>query len=204
MRLFVTLSALALTLSSASALGDGPPFVEVSAPVGDRWIQVQANDYSAVWMKRTGKPDVSFGLAVLAQPVRERFDSDQAFAAWVADQKASNPDPDRFETLRNDVAAAGDDRPTCVQYETVVLDREPGGGGPLRLQVGGLACLHPDSPDLYYDVQYSGRTADSARLDPMLLREGWAFVKSLRFSSPEDHDGSSRPGKPPPVEREAT
>lgn len=204
MKFSSTVGALALALVFGSALGDGPPFVEVSPPVGAKWAQVQANDYSAVWMKHTGDADLSFGVAILSQPVRERFESDQAFASWVTDQKASNPDPKRFETVQNDVAPAGDDRATCVRYETVVLDRQPGGGQPLRLQIGGLACLHPDSPDLYYDVQYSGRTPDSMRLNTTLLREGWAFVNSVRFTAPDADAGPERPGKPAPVEREST
>lgn len=197
------LACLLLFLASGPAFGDGPPFVEVAEPVGETWVQVQHNSYSAVWMKRTGDPSISFGLALLTQPVENPFDSPAAFAAWVRAQKASNPDPERFETLRNDVAPAGADRPTCVRYETVVLDRSPGGGEPLRLEIGGLACIHPQAPDRYYDVQYSGRTPDSARLSRTLLREGWAFVNSIEFIAPESVDEASPAETPRPVEREA-
>lgn len=201
--MFTRMFALvAMTLAPLVSLGEGPPFVQVSEPRDEAWIQVQSNAYSAVWMKRTGIPDISFGVAVLSQQITTEFDTPEALADWVRTQKSANPAPDRFETVRNDVAPAGGDRPTCVRYETVVLDRTPGGGGPLRLEIGGLACLHPEAPDLYYDVQYSGRTPDSMRLDDTLLREGRAFVDSVRFTAPEE--AKEPTGKPGPVEREST
>lgn len=191
-----------MTLAPLASLGDGPPFVEVREPRGEEWTRVQSNAYSAVWMKRTGKPDMSFGLAVLSQQIVTDFDNLKAFADWVRTQKAANPAPDRFETVRNDVSPAGDDRPTCVRYETVVRDRMPGGGRPLRLEIGGLACLHPEAPDRYYDVQYSGRTRDTGRLDATLLREGRSFVDSLRFTTPDEKHTPA--AGPEPVEREST
>jgi hypothetical protein len=193
---------VAMTLAPLVSLGDGPPFVEVHEPRGEEWTRVQSNAYSTVWMKRTGRPDVSFGLAVLSQQIVTVFDTPEAFADWVRTQKAANPAPDRFETLRNDVSPAGDDRPSCVRYETVVLDSTPGGGRPLRLEIGGLACLHPDAPDRYYDVQYSGRTPQTMGLDAALLREGRSFVDSVRFTSPDEKHGPA--GGPEPVEREST
>ena len=196
-------ASLLLLLASGQVLGDGPPFAEIAEPVGEAWVQVQLNSYSAVWMKHTGDPSISFGLALLTQPVERPFGSPAEFAAWVRAQKGNNPDPERFETLRNDVAPGGDDRPTCVRYETVVLDKSPGGGEPLRLEIGGLACLHPDAPERYYDAQYSGRTPGSARLSQTLLREGWAFVNSLEFIAPESEEEAPPAETPRPVEREA-
>jgi hypothetical protein len=192
---------VAMTLPPIVSLGDGPPFVEIREPRGAEWARVQSNAYSAVWMKRTGKPDISFGLAVLSQQILTVFDSPGAFADWVRTQKAANPAPDRFDTVRNDVSPAGVDRPTCVRYETVVLDRTPG-GRPQRLEIGGLACLHPEAPDRYYDVQYSGRTPDTMRLDATLLREGRSFVDSVRFTTPDEKHAPA--GGPEPVEREST
>lgn len=195
-----------LILTAGAARGDDFPGISVDPPETDAWIQVQQNAASLVWMRRTGRPDLSMGVALLTQRMDRGFASHDAFVDWVRSRKEANPDPERFRLVDNRVAPAGGGLPTCARYATVIEDRTATGPGEpdLRLQVTGLACLHPDHPRRYYDIQYSARMPAGVPLPAELAREGRAFVESARFRTPpEDGDWSLGEGAPAVATRES-
>lgn len=195
---------LAVCVSAASEDLGG---VMIVPPAGDEWLRVQANSQSLVWMKRTGNPDITFGVALLTRPIATDFASRADFADWVRRASEANPDPDRFRLIRNDVFTGQDVAENCVRYHRVIEDRSAGEqpSAALRLEVTGVACRHPDEPMRYFDAQYSGRMPLSTRLPQALTEEGQSFVDSLDFSDvPDDGDWSLAEGQPSKTRREET
>jgi hypothetical protein len=182
------------------------PGIAVSAPSADNWLPVQRNAHAVVWVRRTGIEDLTMAVALLTQSMAQSFATGQEFLDWVTASKEANPDPSRFRLVSNRVApAAGEGRTTCVTYVTVIEDLSGGPGGELRLEVSGLACLHPEQPMRYYDIQYSARMPVGASLPAELSLEGQQFVDSVRFSAPPpDGDWSLGEAAASPRRREAT
>ncbi len=164
---------------------DYPGFTLI-APTGENWRLVQQNAGSLVWMKRVEMRDASFLVAVLTSPAPVLFDSQEAFLAFVRKTKQTNPHPKRFLVHRSEIAAASAPGPFCVRYDTAIEDRSTRGkkGRPLLLEVAGLACLHPDAPDRYFDIQYSSRHPMDVATRESELLEGRSFVEGFSFTSP--------------------
>ncbi len=181
---------LVLLLLPAPLGAEDLPGFTISPPAGVHWREVQRNATSLVWMRRTADRDTSFGVAVLSSRLSTRFDDD-GFLDWVKRSKTANPDPRRFGFIEAHHAADAGNGARCVRYRTVIEDRTLG----TLLQVAGLACLHPDEPQRYFDVQYSARYPAGVTLADDLIAEGDAFVESLRFTAPPaDGDWSMGPG----------
>lgn len=170
---------LALLLLPASLGAEDLPGFTITPPAGDHWREVQRNATSLVWMRRTADRETSFGVAVLGSRLSTRFDDD-GFLDWVRRSKSANPDPRRFEIVESSYAADGENAARCIRYRSVIGDRPRG----TLLQVAGLACLHPDEPQRYFDVQYSARYPAGVTLAEDLIAEGEAFVESFRFTAP--------------------
>lgn len=193
-------ACLTLLLWPALIAAEALPGFTVSPPPGEDWREVQRNAVSVAWMRRTSDRDISFGAAVLTSRLNVRFDDDERFLAWVQRNKNTNPDPDRFEIREASYAARPHNGARCVSYRTVIADRAMG----RLLQVAGRACLHPDAPQRYFDIQYSARLPAGAVLDGELIAEGEDFVESFRFAAPpEDGDWSIGPGAPVENQRDA-
>jgi hypothetical protein len=208
MKKFLMAQACALLLAvGVPAAGGDLGGVVIAPPTGDDWTLVQANSQSLVWMKRTGDPDITFGVALLTRPITTDFATRADFADWVRRAAETNPDPDRFHLLKNDVLAGQDVDDNCVRYHRVIEDRSAGEGPDtaLRLEVTGVACRHPEEPMRYFDAQYSGRMPLPAHLPQALTEEGTSFLDSLGFSGvPEDGDWSLAEGEPARTQREET
>jgi hypothetical protein len=170
---------LVLLLSAAPLGAEELPGFTISPPAGGHWREVQRNATSLVWMRRTADRDTSFGVAVLSSRLSTRFDDD-GFLDWVKRSKSANPDPRRFEIIESSYAADAENAARCVRYRTVIEDRTLG----TLLQVAGLACLHPDDAQRYFDVQYSARYPMGVTLAGDLIAEGDAFVEGFRFTAP--------------------
>jgi len=189
------------------AAGEDLGGVIIAPPDGADWTLVQANSQSLVWMKRTGDPDITFGVALLTRPIATDFATRSDFADWVRRAAETNPDPDRFHLRQNEVLTGDDVEDNCVRYHRVIEDRLAGEDPDtaLRLEVSGVACRHPDEPMRYFDAQYSGRMPLPVRLPPTLAKEGRSFLDSLGFSGvPEDGDWSLAEGEPVRTQREKT
>lgn len=196
-----------LWLVTVTAAGADFPGVSIAAPGGNPWIQVQDAADSQVWMRNTGREDLTLGVALLTGPAPENLTERSSFVDWVTRTKEYNPDPRRFRLVSNRIQPAEDHRPSCVRYATVVEDRSAGTApaATLRLEVAGLACLHPDAPGRFIDVQYSARMPSGDTLPAELRREGEAFVESVRFRPPPaDGDWSLGNRAATPGRRQAT
>ena len=198
--------ATALLLWAVVAGAEDFPGISVEPPQGGSWVQVQRDIASLVWMRQTGRPDVSLGVALLTQGLDERFADHDEFLAWVRRTKGANPDAGRFRLVSNQVSPAGAEFETCARYTTLIEDRSAARavGTALRLDVSGLACLHPDEPGRYFDIQYSVRLPAGLSLPAELVEEGRAFVESARFRpAPADGNWSLGEGVTAPVRRES-
>ncbi|MGB5622840.1 MAG: hypothetical protein WBN65_10140 [Gammaproteobacteria bacterium] len=178
---------LALLLQPILLVAAEFPGFTVVTPAGDAWRQVQRNSVSIVWMRRTADRTDSFGAAVLTSGLNTRFDNDDGFLDWVRRSKSANPDPGQFALRESSFALDPAVARRCVRYRTLIEVRAAG----TLLEVAGLACLHPDAADRYFDVQYSARYPLDAKLGAELAEEGAAFVDSFRFTAvPADGDWS--------------
>jgi hypothetical protein len=96
---------------------------------------------------------------------------------------------------------AGGPAEGCVRYRTSLIDRQTAAGGrqPLVLRITGLACLHPDRPDRYFDVQYASRAPRGVEPGDGDIAEGEAFLDGFAFGPPPGDDrwalgeGDARP-----------
>lgn len=196
-----------LLLLAGVAGADAFPGISVTPPATGAWVQVQRTARSVVWMRRTDVENVSLGVALLTQPLERAYASHDEFIHWVRRTKEANPDPSRFRLVSNTMKPAGGALDTCVRYETVVEDASTGGGpgALLRLEVAGLACLHPGDSARYFDIQYSTRMPVGNALPGELLVEARAFVDSVNFlAPPADGDWSLGEGTTEHRRREAT
>jgi hypothetical protein len=198
--------AVILVLICGTSRADDFPGFSVTPPSPADWMQVQRNAFSIVWMRRTGNPDLSVGVAVLTQSMSRVFESPAQFIEWVTLSKEANPDPGRFRLVSNQVAPAdGEGLASCARYSTVIEDSSGGPDAVLRLEVAGLACLHPEQPGRYFDVQYSARMPTGESFPEAMVREGQAFVDSFRFAAPPPGgDWSLGPATPAPGRRQET
>ena len=167
-----------LFLSAPLGAEDLPGFT-ITPPDGGHWHEVQRNATSVVWMRRTTDRDTSFGAAVLSSRLSTRFDDD-GFLDWVNRSKSANPDPRRFEIIESGYAADAEKTARCIRYRTVIEDRTLG----TLLRVAGLACLHPDDAQRFFDVQYSARYPAGVTPADDLIAEGDAFLESFHFTPP--------------------
>jgi len=208
MRRHPTAAVLAafLILFVEVSVADDFPGIVVTPPPADHWVQVQRNANSIVWMRRTGRQDLTMGVALLTQAIDRRFATRGEFLDWVTASREANPDPARFRLVSNRVTpSSGDGRDTCVSYATVIEDLSGGPDRTLRLEVAGLACLHPVEPTRLYDIQYSARMPVGAALPAEMAIEGQQFVDSVRFAAPPPGgDWSLGPATRPPGRRQAT
>ena len=180
------MNTLAIVILAASSRLSYAGF-SVEPPETEGWVQVRDTDAAVVFMKRLEAEEHTFGVAVLTRPIRRRFDDVETFRNFVLSQKTQNPNPARY-TVDHAEASAEGPAPMCVRYVTRVLD-----GGPpdfetrveLTLNVTGFACLHPQAPSQFYDIQYSERRNRKGR-DRDLSREGETFIKGFRFEAPPD------------------
>ncbi len=181
------MSALAILVLAAAARVSYAGF-SIEPPTDGAWTQVRDTDAAVVFMKRLDHEAHTFGVAVLSRPIRRRFQDVQELRTWVLAQKTQNPNPARYSMEYAEASPEGPG-PMCVRYVTRVID-----GGPpdfeqprsLTLNVTGFACLHPDAPSQFYDIQYSERRPGRKGRDRALALEGEAFIKAFRFEAPPD------------------
>jgi len=182
------------------------PGISITPPQGEEWVQVQGSAHAVAWMRRTEAGNLTMGVALLTQALNQRFDNREEFLAWVTYSKGANPDPQRFRLVSNRVTeTAREGYETCADYTTVIEDLSGGPAAVLRLEVIGLACLHPAQPLRYYDIQYSARMPTADELPKALAREGRQFVDSARFTAPPtDGDWALGRATQTPGRRETT
>jgi hypothetical protein len=175
-----------LTILACFVVADDFPGMSIEPPTGDHWVQVQHTARTLVWMRRTDRADMTMGVALLTQRLEGEFASHEDFSRWVRKTKESNPDPRRFRLASSLIEPAIEGLSSCVRYSTQIEDKTGGGGEEsiLRLHVAGVACLHPDDPSRFVDVQYSARMPSGTELPVELKEEGQAFVDSLTFLPP--------------------
>ncbi len=191
---------LALLLQPIGLVAAAFPGFAVATPAGEAWRQVQHNAVSIVWMRRTPDSASSFGAAVLTSRLNTRFEDDDSFLDWVRRSKSANPDPEQFAVRESSYALDPAIAERCVRYRTLI-EVLPAS---TLLEVAGLACLHPDEPGRYFDVQYSARYPLGGKLADDLANEGAAFVDSFRFNAgPADGDWSLGSGAPVESRRDA-
>ncbi|MGI9264218.1 MAG: hypothetical protein ACR2QU_04780 [Gammaproteobacteria bacterium] len=197
-RLWVFFIGLLLLATTVPAAGQDYPGFSLDPPSGDDWRLVQQNAKSLVWMKRVDMEDSTFLVAVLTGPAPVSFDSPEAFLAFVKKSKQTNPDPSRFVVHRSKVAAVTHPGSYCASYDTAIEDRSSAQGEarPLLLEVAGLACLHPDAANRYFDVQYSSRHRIDTETRASEASDGREFVNGFRFADPPP-DGKWALGKRP-------
>jgi hypothetical protein len=178
------------------------PGFSLQAPAGPLWIRVRRDSRSLVWMRRQSDPAHSYSVAVLTGPLPAEAQSGPDFEAWLRRNKLTSPDPGRFVVTDAALGDRDDRTAGCLEYRLRAEDRS---GGPVMvLDVAGLACRHPESPDRYFDVQHAerrprGATGASPRA------EGETFVDSFRFEDPPaDGNWNLAPGRAPDPAREAT
>jgi hypothetical protein len=200
MKRITTHALLALMLVPAILHAEAFPGFSVEPPTDPAWQQVQRNAQSAVWMRRAPGYEAGLGVAILTSALAARFDDEQAFLDWVRRNKDTNPDPSRFRIRDSEYAIDKVPGPRCVRYRTLIEDQS----ADRVLEVAGLACLHPDAPGRYFDIQYSARYPADVALPDEMFGEGAAFVDSFRFSTPPaDDDWSLGPGAPMKSRKEA-
>ncbi len=190
------MSVLGILFLAAAARVSYPGF-SIEPPGDGAWAQVRDSDSEVVFMKRLEQETHTFGVAVLSRPIRRRFQDVDELRTWVLAQKTRNPNPARY-TVEFAEASPEGPGPMCVRYVTRVHDAGPPDfelRKSLTLNVTGFACLHPDAPGRYYDIQYSERRPRKGR-DRALSREGEAFIKAFRFEAPPDGP-VSKPAPPP-------
>ena len=174
---------LVALVSGPAGAADWPGFT-LKEPTGEAWRQVQRNAGSVVWMRRLPNPAGSFAAAVLTGPAPTRFEDGDAFVAYVRRSKLRNPEPARFALLLEDFEPVSAPGPRCVRYRVSMTDRARPGAEPLLLRVTGLACLHPERPERYFDVQYSSRGPRSVEPPDGVIAEGEAFLAGFEFAPP--------------------
>ncbi|MGB5209440.1 MAG: hypothetical protein WBN31_09555 [Gammaproteobacteria bacterium] len=191
---------LSLMLVPGILCAEAFPGFSIQPPTDPDWQQVQRNAQSAVWMRRAPDYEAGLAVAILTSALTIRFDDDQAFLDWVRRSKDTNPDPARFRISDSAYEIDTTAGPRCVRYRTVVEDRP----NQRVLEVAGLACLHPDAPGRYFDIQYSARFPAGVELPATMFSDGAGFVDSFRFSPPPaDDDWSLAPGAPMKSRKEA-
>jgi hypothetical protein len=171
----------------AAAAADYPGF-RLAEPTGDEWQPVQRNAGSVVWMRRLPEPSGSFAAAVLTGPAPVRFEDAEAFVAYVRRSKSLNPQPARYAHRLEHFEPVAEPGPRCVRYRTAITERSASGQPPLVLRVTGLACLHPERPERYFDVQYSSRAPGGAEPPAAVVAEGEAFLAGFEFAPPPGDD----------------
>jgi hypothetical protein len=181
---FVAVLGLAVAAAAtADDAGSAYPGFTLTPPAGDDWRQVQRNAASLVWMKRPHHPNATFSAAVLTGPTPTRFENREAFLAYVRRTKTHNPDPRRFQLRLEAFEPVSAPAANCARYRTAIVDLETARGGqqPLLFRVTGLACLHPDRPSRYFDVQYSSRAPRGIEPPDADLAAGEAFLSGFEF-----------------------
>lgn len=170
--------------ATADEGGSSYPGFTLAPLTGEGWRQVQSNAASLVWMKRPHHPNATFSAAVLTGPAPTRFENREAFLAYVRRTKTHNPDPRRFQLRLEGFEAVDAPAASCARYRTAIVDLETARGGqqPLLFRVTGLACLHPDRPDRYFDIQYSSRAPRGIEPPAADLAAGEAFIKGFEFA----------------------
>ena len=188
------LAALLGLILAAAATADEArsthPGFTLAPLTGDGWRQVQSNAASLVWMKRPHHPTETFSAAVLTGPTPTRFESRNAFLAYVRRTKTHNPDPRRFQLRLEAFEPVSAPAVNCARYRTSIIDLETARGGrqPLLFRVTGFACLHPDRPNRYFDVQYSSRAPRGIDPPAADLAAGEAFLSGFEFGPPPADD----------------
>ena len=192
-----TACLLLATTTTWSSESNYPGFTLI-APAGENWRLVQQNAGSLVWMKRVEMVDATFLVAVLTNPTPGLFNNQEAFLAFVKKAKQTNPNPQRFLVHRSEVEMVSGPGSSCVSYDTAIEDNSTVSAGkkPLLLEVTGLACLHPDALDRYFDIQYSSRHPVDVTTRESELLDGKSFLNGFEFTSPPA-DGNWALGKRP-------
>lgn len=206
MNLISRAAAVVLVMISGASGAVDFPGISITPPSGEEWIRVQDSAHAVAWMRRTEPGNLTMGVALLTQALNRRFDNRGDFLAWVTHSKEANPDPQRFRLVSNRVSeTTRQGYETCADYTTVIEDLSGGPAAVLRLEVSGLACLHPVQPLRYYDIQYSARMPTADELPEALAREGRQFVDSARFTAPPaDGDWALGQAARSPGRRETT
>jgi hypothetical protein len=181
-------AGLALWLAAGLAAAADYPGFRLAEPSGEDWQPVQRNAGSVVWMRRLPDPSGSFAAAVLTGPAPTRFEDTEGFVAYVRRVKSLNPQPARYAHLLEHFEPVAEPGPRCVRYRTAITERPGDGRPPLVLRVTGLACLHPERPDRYFDVQYSMRAPRGVEPPAAIAAEGEAFLAGFEFGPPPPDD----------------
>lgn len=201
MRIIPAVLAMVFAVSAAAE----PPREEfpgfsVVPPAGEDWRLATSNEMTLLWMRDTGHPERTFGMAVLAGPSPASIRDRSQLLAFLREVRAGPPPNAELELLRSDLEPAEAPGPACVRHESRIRDR----GAQKLTQVSGITCLHPDYPGRMFDVQYSQRAPEDA-IDPALDVEGRAFLDSFRFeAAPADDDWSLGEGAATMQRREKT
>ena len=185
----------------------GFPGFTLAAPAGEAWRQVQRNASSIVWMKRQADPRGSFSAAVLTGAAPTRFEDRTAFVAYVRRSKTLNPDPRRYVLVLEGFEPVTEPASFCVRYVTAITDGSAFAPSrpPLEMRVTGLACLHPQRRDRYFDVQYSSRGPRGIEPGAEDVADGEAFLGGFAFGPPPPDDRwSLGSGAATPRSRERT
>ena len=194
LRAGLPLAALQGLIFAAAATADEArstyPGFTLAPPTGEDWRQVQSNAASLVWMKRPHHPAATFSAAVLTGPTATRFEYRATFLAYVRRTKTHNPDPRRFRLQLEAFEPVSSPAANCARYRTAIIDLATARGGrqPLLFRVTGLACLHPDRPNRYFDVQYSSRAPRGIDPPAADVAAGEAFLAGFDFGPPPADD----------------
>lgn len=158
----------------------------VLPPEGEKWFSMKTAPGSVAFIKKMDDSPVhTFSTVVIAAPFTLRFNSPEEFKAFVEKGQKADTNPNRFDILEYDISF--DDRfgPYSVRSHVVSVDRQakvsPVDTQFLILEITSYTFIHPDSPDLVLNVQYSDRYKKGEK-DSTLNEVGERFVKGFKIT----------------------
>jgi len=154
----------------------------VLAPQGKFWFEMQRNHQQALFGKKLDSRTHAFNATATSGQVREKFASREQFREYI-DRMSSAADGTARKVIGYDSEFDLSLPAWCVKYHLRSEDRgAPYARGRALLQEDfGIACLHPQSPDLVVDVGYSER-GRPGEMSADLRAEGEGFMRSLKLT----------------------
>ena len=154
----------------------------VGAPQGRYWFEMRRDRQQALFGKKIDSRTHAFAATATSGQVPEKFASRDDFREYI-DKMRSAADGTARKVIAYDSEFDTSFAAWCVKYRLKSEDRgAPYAQGRALLQEdSGIACLHPQSPDLVVDVGYSER-GRPGEMSADLRAEGEGFMRSLKLT----------------------
>lgn len=148
------------------------------------WVIGRRNPYQLVLGKYGKNPDETFSISAIFVKL-PAFKTSEEFVRIVKEGQAKDTDPQRFETMKHEVAAYPMDGVDCVKSQMVAVDhaatKRSGKTGDMILESLILMCAHPTDKSVGVNVAYSHRHYPEFP-DPRFLEKATSVLDSVRIA----------------------